>query len=65
MKEGGLRCRQRGARRGYIKADGRAPRQHESGEQEGQKASETWKQKRANMRASVCMRVRVRVRGTE
>ena len=24
--------------------------------------SETWKQKRANMRASVCMRVRVRVR---
>ena len=53
----------RRGRRGVIKTDGETKtylqRQHESSRTSRAK-SETWKQKRANMRASVCMRVRVR-----
>ena len=45
---------------GGIKTDGTELR--DESRRINRAKSETWKQKRANMRASVCMRVRVRVR---
>ena len=55
-----LARRARGERRRGYK-NGRDARQHKS-RRTNRAKSETWKQKRANMRATVCMRVRVRVR---